>query len=29
MTHIDKIKVTKRDGSLELINLDKIHKVIE
>ena len=29
MTHIDKIKVTKRDGSLELIDLDKIHKVIE
>ncbi|MGO3875513.1 MAG: class 1a ribonucleoside-diphosphate reductase subunit alpha [Psychrobacter celer] len=29
MTHIDKIKVTKRDGRLELINLDKIHKVIE
>lgn len=29
MTHIDKIKVTKRDGRLELIDLDKIHKVIE
>lgn len=29
MTHIDQIKVTKRDGRLELINLDKIHKVIE
>lgn len=29
MTHIDKIKVTKRDGRLEPIDLDKIHKVIE
>ncbi|MDN6275564.1 class 1a ribonucleoside-diphosphate reductase subunit alpha [Psychrobacter sp.] len=29
MTHIDKIKVTKRDGRLELIDLDKIHKVID
>ena len=29
MTHIDNIKVTKRDGRLEPINLDKIHKVIE
>ncbi len=29
MTHIDKIQVTKRDGRLELIDLDKIHKVIE
>ncbi|WP_372843304.1 class 1a ribonucleoside-diphosphate reductase subunit alpha [Psychrobacter sp.] len=29
MTHIDKIQVTKRDGRLELIELDKIHKVIE
>lgn len=29
MTHIDKIQVTKRDGRLEPINLDKIHKVIE
>ena len=29
MTHIDKLKVTKRDGRLELIDLDKIHKVIE
>ncbi len=28
MTHIDKIKVTKRDGRLELIDLDKIHRVI-
>ena len=28
MTHIDKIQVTKRDGRLEPINLDKIHKVI-
>lgn len=28
MTHIDKIKVTKRDGRLEPIDLDKIHKVI-
>ncbi len=28
MTHIDKLQVTKRDGRLELINLDKIHKVI-
>lgn len=26
--HIDQIKVTKRDGRLEPINLDKIHKVI-
>ncbi|MDX1788297.1 MAG: class 1a ribonucleoside-diphosphate reductase subunit alpha [Psychrobacter sp.] len=29
MTHIDKIQVTKRDGRLEPIDLDKIHKVIE
>lgn len=29
MTHIDKIKVTKRDGRLEPIDLDKIHKVID
>ncbi len=29
MTHIDKIKVTKRDGRLELIDLDKIHRVID
>ena len=29
MTHIDKIQVTKRDGRLEPIELDKIHKVIE
>ena len=29
MTHIDKIQVTKRNGSFELIDLDKIHKVIE
>ncbi|WP_435978629.1 class 1a ribonucleoside-diphosphate reductase subunit alpha [Psychrobacter sp. DM4] len=29
MTHIDTIKVTKRDGRLEPIDLDKIHKVIE
>ena len=29
MTHIDKIQVTKRDGRLEPINLEKIHKVIE
>lgn len=29
MTHIDEIKVTKRDGRLEPINLDKIHKVID
>ena len=29
MTHIDNIKVTKRDGRLEPIDLDKIHKVIE
>ncbi|MDO4441899.1 MAG: class 1a ribonucleoside-diphosphate reductase subunit alpha [Moraxella sp.] len=28
MVHIDKIKVTKRDGRLEPINLEKIHKVI-
>ncbi|MGR3899437.1 ribonucleoside-diphosphate reductase subunit alpha [Psychrobacter sp. 1176_08] len=28
MTHIDKIQVTKRDGRLEPINLEKIHKVI-
>ena len=28
MTHIDKIKVKKRNGTLEAINLDKIHKVI-
>ncbi|WP_201507983.1 class 1a ribonucleoside-diphosphate reductase subunit alpha [Psychrobacter proteolyticus] len=28
MTHIDKIRVTKRDGRLEPIDLDKIHKVI-
>ncbi|GAA0805492.1 class 1a ribonucleoside-diphosphate reductase subunit alpha [Psychrobacter piscatorii] len=28
MTHIDKIQVTKRDGRLEPIDLDKIHKVI-
>lgn len=28
MTHIDNIQVTKRDGRLELIDLDKIHKVI-
>ena len=28
MTHIDKLQVTKRDGRLEPINLDKIHKVI-
>lgn len=28
MTHIDNIKVTKRDGRLEPINLEKIHKVI-
>jgi ribonucleoside-diphosphate reductase alpha chain len=28
MTHIDNIQVTKRDGRLEPINLDKIHKVI-
>ncbi|MDO5651782.1 MAG: class 1a ribonucleoside-diphosphate reductase subunit alpha [Moraxella sp.] len=28
MTHIDKIKVTKRNGLLELIDLEKIHKVI-
>nr|WP_279382844.1 ATP cone domain-containing protein [Moraxella catarrhalis] len=28
MTHIDTIKVTKRDGRLEPINLDKIHRVI-
>ena len=28
MKHIDKIQVTKRDGRLEPINLDKIHKVI-
>ncbi|MGM8870562.1 class 1a ribonucleoside-diphosphate reductase subunit alpha [Psychrobacter sp. 2Y5] len=29
MTHIDNIQVTKRDGRLEPIDLDKIHKVIE
>ncbi|MEC5210460.1 ribonucleoside-diphosphate reductase alpha chain [Psychrobacter sp. PL15] len=29
MTHIDSIQVTKRDGRLEPIDLDKIHKVIE
>lgn len=28
MTHIDDIKVTKRDGRLEPIDLEKIHKVI-
>ncbi len=28
MTHIDRIQVTKRDGRLEPIDLDKIHKVI-
>ena len=28
MTHIDKIKVKKRNGTFEPINLDKIHKVI-
>ncbi|MGP9666538.1 class 1a ribonucleoside-diphosphate reductase subunit alpha [Psychrobacter sp. AOP31-A1-22] len=28
MTHIDNIQVMKRDGRLENINLDKIHKVI-
>ncbi len=28
MTHIDEIKVTKRDGRLEKIDLEKIHKVI-
>jgi len=28
MTHIDNIQVTKRDGRLEPIDLDKIHKVI-
>ncbi|UNU73442.1 ribonucleoside-diphosphate reductase subunit alpha [Moraxella nasovis] len=28
MTNTDKIKVTKRDGRAEEINLDKIHKVI-
>jgi len=28
MTHIDKLQVTKRDGRLELIDLEKIHKVI-
>ena len=28
MTHIDKIQVTKRDGRLEPIDLEKIHKVI-
>ncbi len=27
MTHIDNIQVTKRDGRLEPIDLDKIHKV--
>ncbi len=29
MTHIDKIKVTKRDGRLEPIDLEKIHRVID
>lgn len=28
MTHLDNIQVTKRDGHLEDMNLDKIHKVI-
>ena len=28
MNHIDKIKVKKRNGTFEAINLDKIHKVI-
>ncbi|PNK59893.1 class 1a ribonucleoside-diphosphate reductase subunit alpha [Psychrobacter sp. FDAARGOS_221] len=28
MTNMDKLKVTKRDGRLEPIDLDKIHKVI-
>lgn len=28
MTHMDNIQVTKRDGRLEPIDLDKIHKVI-
>ncbi len=28
MTHIDNLQVTKRDGRLERIDLDKIHKVI-
>lgn len=28
MTHIDQIKVKKRNGTFEPINLDKIHKVI-
>lgn len=28
MTHIDHIKVTKRDGRLEAIDYDKIHRVI-
>ena len=28
MTNMDKIKVMKRDGQLEPIDLDKIHKVI-
>ena len=28
MTNFDQIKVTKRDGKLEPIDLDKIHKVI-
>ena len=28
MTHLDNIQVMKRDGHLEDINLDKIHKVI-
>ena len=28
MTNMDKIKVMKRDGRLEPIDLDKIHKVI-
>lgn len=29
MTHIDNIQVTKRDGRLEKIDLEKIHKVID
>ena len=28
MTHMDNLKVMKRDGRLEPIDLDKIHKVI-
>ena len=28
MTHIDQIKVKKRDGTFEPINLEKIHRVI-